>query len=542
MKTKAKLIDYLSICSLLVFLIYIVSIFFVNYLGRDLVNYDIYSDAILTKYIATEKTLFPEGWHFGNQVYVIATPVLGAFFYFFVKDSYLSLCLASCVMTLLCVFTYIWAIKPFAKNRSIIISLLIIIGATTVGGTAYGDVNGLQVFYTMASYYSCYIIGIFFTLGVCFRIMNNISVRKIVLLIALFLSFALGIQSLREMLVLNLPLFAISLFILIIYKFSGKELSHQKKNITFVFLTLIANTCGLLFEKLLVFGGKINQRTILKEANGGLIENIKNSVYSFLEYIGLYKPENIHQLFEVFVSLFLIFIIAMASISIIIKCFKKGNISAIEFGVLFFVVSLIAVFCSGIFILKLRPLYYFCWYPLAAFSLCYIVDKECKKANVLKNWAVIVLIFISILNYKPLFYSGLKNISELQNCYRDISEKLLDDDIKYIYSDCTTAKNVISTASFDEITYVTLDFSNNPVDLWTSFDYLYHDSWFDKENFDKAFIVISDKMLEKLDSDYSQEYKEEFLSNLELVYVLDGYDVELYFFRGSAKMFNDMVK
>ena len=82
MKTKAKLIDYLSICSLLVFLIYIVSIFFVNYLGRDLVNYDIYSDAILTKYIATEKTLFPEGWHFGNQVYVIATPVLGAFFYF----------------------------------------------------------------------------------------------------------------------------------------------------------------------------------------------------------------------------------------------------------------------------------------------------------------------------------------------------------------------------------------------------------------------------------------------------------------------------
>ena len=542
MKSKAKLIDYLSICSLLVFLVYIASIFLVNYSGREFVNYDIYSDAILTKYIAVEKSLFPEGWYFGNQVYVIATPVLGAFFYLFVKDSYLSLCLASCVMTLLCILTYIWAIKPFAKNKAIIISLLILIGGTTIGGTAYGDVNGLQVFYTMASYYSCYIIGIFSTLGVCFRIINNIPVKKLMILITVLLNFALGIQSLRETLVLNLPLVGVSILILLIYKISGKDLSHCKKNFKFVFLALVANICGLLFEKLLVFTGKINQQTILKEANGMLIENIKNSIYAFLEYIGLYKPENIEQLFEVFVALFLLFVIAISTIAIIIKCFKKGSITAIEFGIIFFVVSLIAVFCSGVFVLNLRALYYFCWYPLAAFSLCYIVDKEWKKANAFKNLLIMVLLCISILNYKPLFYSGFKNISDMKNCYRGISEKLLEDDIKYIYSDCSTAKNAIATASFDEITYVTLDFSNNPDDLWKSFDYLYHDSWFDKENFDKAYIVISDKMLAKLDSDYSHEYKEALLSNLELVYALDGYDVVLYFFRGSDKMFSDMIK
>ena len=42
---------------------------------------DIYADTLVAKYMWDQKSLFPEGWVFGNQYYVIATPVLSALFY-----------------------------------------------------------------------------------------------------------------------------------------------------------------------------------------------------------------------------------------------------------------------------------------------------------------------------------------------------------------------------------------------------------------------------------------------------------------------------
>ena len=39
---------------------------------------DIYTDMSLSRLMWEQKTLFPEGWIFGNQVYVIATPVWAA--------------------------------------------------------------------------------------------------------------------------------------------------------------------------------------------------------------------------------------------------------------------------------------------------------------------------------------------------------------------------------------------------------------------------------------------------------------------------------
>ncbi len=541
MNPKYKIIDYLSFLSLFIFLIYIFSVFYINFIGRESVNYDMYSDAILTKYISMEKSIFPEGWHFGNQVYVVATPVLGAFFYPFVNDAYSALCIASCVMTVLCFTSYVWFIKPFAKTRAIIISLLVLVGGVTVGGDAISDVNGLQLFYTMASYYACYIICIFFTLGISLRIINKISINKFFIFMAFLLNFALGVQSLRETLVLNLPIVAVSLLFLIIDKIKRKELSQHKSNIIFVLLMLVSNILGLFFEKVMIFTGKIDQNTIIKDANTGLIENIKKSIDAFFVYIGFIIPSNAKQAIEFFVVLFMISMVAVAMIAIIINLVKKGSATPIEIAIIFFAVSLVAVFCSGIFVIKLSPRYFFCWYPLVTLCVCYIIDKKWKKANAIKNLLVLILLCISILNYKPLFFSNFKTAPEMQNNYQEIVKRLLDDDIKYLYSDCSTVRNGLATASCDEITYVTLDLSNNPDDLWNSFDYLYHDSWFDKENFDSSYIVISDIMLSRLDSNYSQEYKEEFMSNLDFVYKLDANDVVLYFFKGSEKMYYDMI-
>ena len=185
---------------------YICGIFSVNFAGRAYLDYDIYSDTILAKYMASQRTLFPEGWHFGNQIYVVATPVVAACLYPLVGDSYSAMAIASCLMTVFVIASFLWCVKPVSSVRSILVGLLVLIGGTNIGWTAHRDLWGLQVFYTMASYYACYIIGIFLTLGVYNRYLQGIPVKKLLLGVVVLLNFALGMQSLRETLVLNLPL------------------------------------------------------------------------------------------------------------------------------------------------------------------------------------------------------------------------------------------------------------------------------------------------------------------------------------------------
>lgn len=462
-------------CSIIFsFFAFVLSIFIVNIIGRVWVNYDIYSDAILSKYIVSSQTLFPPEWHFGNQVYTVATPVLSALFYSVVKDTYLALSLSSCVMTSLCIISYIWCIKPFVKNKTILISLLILIGGTTTGGTAHGDITGLQVFYTMASYYSCYIIGIFVTLGVCFRKLNSITVKKNIILIVLLVNFALGMQSLRQLLVLNLPLFILSLLGFWLFKITKKgNILYHKDNVLFIFSTLITNICGVLFEKFLVLTGIINQQTILKDADTGLTDNAKQAFLAFVDYVGICLPKDKEDFFELCVALFLISIVCCATMFIFINICKNKEITTLSFGVIYFIISLGAVFCSGVLIIKLRHIYYFCWYPLVAFSVLYLIEKDFKKINFVKTFLIIGLLCISILNYRFLFFPCFKNFTRTQDYYQKVTSILLEDDIEYLYSDWRTEQNVIGTVSHDQIVYVTLSFSNNPDDLWDSTDYLY---------------------------------------------------------------------
>ena len=542
MKRKFKFIDYLYITSCFVFFAYLISIFVINISGRVWVNYDIYSDAILSKYIATSHTLFPQDWHYGNQIYTVATPVLSALFYVIIKDSYLALALASCIMTSLCIVFYIWCIKPFVKNKTILISLLILIGGVVIGGTAYDDITGLQVFYTMASYYSCYIIGIFVTLGISFRLLNKISVRKYVVLLVFLLNFALGMQSLREMLVLNLPLLVASLLGFMICKLHSRDdILPQKRNVLFVIFALIANTCGVFVEKILVKAKIINQQTILKDANNDFSESIMKSLKAFADYIGVYLPKDKSDLFEVSVALVLIAIVVISVLFIVIDVLKNKKLTTLGFCIVFFVVSLCAVFCSGILLIQLRPIYYFCWYLLVLFCVVYLLEKNLQRTKFLKTLLIIGLLCISILNYKFLFFPAFNKISIAQDYYQEVNSILLDDNIKYLYSDWRTEQNVISTVSRDKIVYGTLKFSNDPDDLWDSINYLYSEKWFDKENFDNAYIVLSDKALNALETEFSQEYRKTFMANLELAHIVEDNGYRLYFYYGSEKMFDDMI-
>ena len=67
---------------------------------------DMYSDTLVAKLMWEQKTLFPQNWVFGNQFYVIATPVLCALFYGVTGNLNFSMGLAFTVMGLLILVSF----------------------------------------------------------------------------------------------------------------------------------------------------------------------------------------------------------------------------------------------------------------------------------------------------------------------------------------------------------------------------------------------------------------------------------------------------
>ena len=265
--------------------LYLISICLVNLNGQQWYEYDIYADAMLSKNIAESGSLFPKNWTFGNQLYVFSTPTVAASIYLFCKDPVLSISLSSCIMTFLTVLLFSWCIHPFTTKQGRIIGIFCIVGGVILGTSAANDTTSLQLFYTMASYYACYLIGIFYTAGIWIRIYLNRSVSPYNFILCLAIHFALGIQSLREMLVLNLPLCTLSVFVCLWNK--QNKCRNNKSHMLFSFVALGSSFLGNAVRIFLTSSGKISQKTILEDVSHNFLENISKSFFAFIEFIGL---------------------------------------------------------------------------------------------------------------------------------------------------------------------------------------------------------------------------------------------------------------
>ena len=520
-------------------LMYTVGIFSVNFGGRAFNDFDMYSDSVLAKYMWSEKTLFPDGWHFGNQIYVVATPVLAGLLYPLVGDTYASLAVASCLMTLLVMGSFLWCVKPFLSGRNAFVGLLVLIGGTNIGVTAHKGLEGLQLFYTMASYYACYIIGIFLTLGVYNRYLQKISLRKGTLTAVLLLNFALGMQSLREMLVLNLPLCALVLCQILAAGKRGFDPCRKKTGL-FTLGALLFNALGLLTSKLLAANGVFVQSDILQETQPGIWENVAVSVSALTEYIGLLPPADVFGMFRFAVGVMSVAAVAVALVLALKDCVDK-KASVLALNILFFAISLLAVFCAGLLVIRIRSIYFFCWYLMVAVCVAYLLERNRWGAPgiVLKRLLILAIIGISIINYNYLFRYSYVQLKTAGAFYGQIVQQLREDGIRYLYTDAFSEQSMIATMSHDEITYAIQNFSGDPEDLWENVAYLYHEDWYAPENYDDAYVLLTDRTLNRLEG-FSTEYKEVFLENLQLKYEFAGNGTIVYLYQGTEKMYHDM--
>ena len=89
---------------------------------------DIYNDINFAKEAWKAKSLFPANWVFGNQTYVVATPVLAALIYGIIGNAVTAMAIASCIMTVLTVLTYEWMTRTLFSYNERTAGFLFLIG------------------------------------------------------------------------------------------------------------------------------------------------------------------------------------------------------------------------------------------------------------------------------------------------------------------------------------------------------------------------------------------------------------------------------
>ena len=347
---------------------FLAGILWINFHPGQWYNYDIYADAMVAKYMVQSRSLFPEGWIFGNQLYTVATPVAAAIFYAVLKDTVLSMSLGACLMTVLTLGSFLWCVGPFMGKRGRPVALLCLVGGTIFGTNASSDPLGLQVFYTMASYYSCYIIGIFLTLGVFLRIYGGKKLPMWIPVVALCLNFLLSMQSLREMLVLNIPLVSLGLLCVV-----GRREKNSPTLRAFFFGVgaLISGVMGFLFMKVLVVYLPISQTTILASKQGSLLADIKHNLKVLGQYVGLQAPGNDYGRMRLFGAAVCITMVLYGTVALL----RKHRGEPLTLMLLYGWLSLGAVFCAGVLVIGTRPIYYFTWQILVAVSGGVVAEK-----------------------------------------------------------------------------------------------------------------------------------------------------------------------
>ena len=154
----------IGICSALVCVCFLTIFCVINFRGFSrFCTPDMYSDTYLIREIWESGTIFPENWIFGNQFYVISTPVLGALFYGLCGSINLSMVLATTAMTVLIILSFWWMLRPFASPAQILLGLAVLLGCV-IGPEIVSTIEG-QILYLMASYYAGYLITMFVIFG-----------------------------------------------------------------------------------------------------------------------------------------------------------------------------------------------------------------------------------------------------------------------------------------------------------------------------------------------------------------------------------------
>lgn len=410
-------------------------VFYINFsINPEYYDGDIYNDINYAKEAWKAKSLFPKDWIFGNQTYVVATPVLAALFYGITGNGFTAMAIASCIMTVLTLLTYDWMTRTLFSYNERTAGFLFMIGFLLLKAHVATSQQGIQAFFTMASYYACYLINAFIVYGCYVRIRQGKFTGKHIIpaIIGVALSFGTGMQSLRQTAVMALPLVACEVLLIIIYSAKDKKFAISYSTL-FSAIVFIANIAGLVAMRFI----EINQNSIY--GTTAFVSSFKDffrKLFLNMESVALTFGLDALELRVRLVASIPFLLIILIGFILCVKDYIKNKCNEQGRFVLVMLLTLgcVSVFAAGVLTdVVNRALYYFMIYPLLAVCVSYIIVKFEKKRDVL--FAVVAVFAAGMIIFRTAgAVEEIKAGKDKNSTAHQIANYMLDNGYDTIYS------------------------------------------------------------------------------------------------------------
>lgn len=409
-----------SLIIILVLLAYFAVFAIVNFAGfAYFCNADMYEDTLIARLMWEQKTLFPANYIFGNQYYVIATPVFAALFYGITGSMNTAMALATTLMSLLIILSLGWMIKPYIKSRSTRLAVLLALTASVYVPHIIEADEG-QLFFVMASYYACYLITFFFLAGDYVRARADSSLRPAALAVSLVLAFCTGMQSLRQTCVSILPILAVE-FISALRRILAREKlwpEGQRMPLYRALCYAAANIGGVLLMSLLdIPNQSIYSDTSVLDGTG-----FSGKLWRFIaaaRTVSGFECVRNHGGFFVLIFVFFTALLIAAAVLLIRRA--KAAPEGIAAYWWLSVVSLLAVIAASFFTtVKLRVIYLFIYYPLLALSAAVVLERAAPRLR------CALLIALCVLSAGNIYFSYGEDLRGALSGEKLISEQICD--------------------------------------------------------------------------------------------------------------------
>ena len=349
---------------------------------------DMYADIYYAMKVWKSKSIFPENWVFGNQLNAVSAPVLASLFYGLTADPVLSMAIAATVMSLFVILSFDWMLKPVFKSLNSRLSAVVVLMALVLfcGKAIEGNI-GWSMLFTMCSYYSGYTIAAFLAFGAYLR-PDLLSDWKRAALFAVIcaMSFGMGIQSIRQTVVMVAPLVAVEgLAMLTRVCREGWRKCLNKNSLIIVGGITVSNLLGLIFVRLI----EINQVEILGSIELNRLSELPGQIkQALITFCALLLNESLDSL----AIMGCIGILCILSAIWIVKRFlesknQKGMILLLLLSFSVLVIAVIDVMTAMLFASR----YYFMVFPLIAYLAADYVEFGKKPVKAIVMSAIVLL-------------------------------------------------------------------------------------------------------------------------------------------------------
>lgn len=327
---------------------------------------DMYTDILVSVKMWEQKTFLPGDWIFGNQLYIAATPAVAALMYGICGNAVEAMAVASCIMAVGVVLSFDWMVKTvFPGRRERLVGVAALLGMVLLFGDAVQAQNGWQLLFTMCSYYACYAINAFLAFGCYLRCRSGEKLSWATVAAVCALSFAVGIQSLRQTAVMALPLAGMALWQLLRRRLGPKP----GRPLAVAGAMFASNMAGNIARKFLDY----RQEDILGRIGLTKGKDIPAAVWdSFKTGLSLFGEEQPNALHVVLLILFVL----LAAVLLWRGRRELGNGTKTLFGLLL-LGALGVAGADTVTIMPVRPIYYFMLYPLLACLAVYVFSNRC---------------------------------------------------------------------------------------------------------------------------------------------------------------------